>query len=236
MVKVDGAVLHFHHRVLRVVKVRGLLQHLPDSADTGHGHGDHHHHHGEHHQAHKQRHDIAVQAGQVGGTQSAVHHNEVGAQPGHHDNAEIDRDHHGRAVEGQQALGLDRQIIEAFRRLCELAVLIALPHKGLDHPDGGHVLLHAGVQIVVLPEHLVENPQGDHHDGADHRHQEAQCNQEGEAQLHIDVHTHAEAENQCQGGTHRDTNHHHKGLLHVGDVGGHTGDQSGHAEFINIGK
>ena len=236
MVEVDGPVLHLHHRVLRVVEVGGLVQHLPDAADAGHGHGDHDHHHGQHHQAHEQGHDVAVQAGQVGGGQGAVHHDEVGAQPGHHDDAEVHGDHHGRAVEGQQALGLDRQVVQIPGGLGEFLVLKALPDEGLHHPDGGYVLLNAGVQVVVLAEHLAEDAQGDHHDGADDHHQEGQGDEEGEAQLHVDVHAHGEAEDQGQGRAHRDADDHHKGLLHIGDVGGHAGDQAGHAELVDVGK
>ena len=96
------------------MEVGDLAQHLADPAHTGQGHGDHHHHHGQHHQAHEQGHDVAEQAGEIAGGQRTVHHDELGAQPGHHDDAEVHGDHHRRVVEGQQALGLDEQVVQLF--------------------------------------------------------------------------------------------------------------------------
>ena len=43
----------------------------------------------------------------------------------------------------------------------ELLVLILLPDEGLHHPDGGDVLLDAGVEVVVLGKDLLEQGQGD---------------------------------------------------------------------------
>ena len=60
VVEVDAAVGHVVNGLLRVVQVRSFGKYLLNSADAGHGHGDHDHYHGQHHQAHEQRHDVAV--------------------------------------------------------------------------------------------------------------------------------------------------------------------------------
>ena len=235
VVEVNAAVGHLFHGLLGILQVGDLIEHLTNPVDAGQGHADHDHHHGQHHQAHQQGHDVAEQAGQIAGGQAAAH-NEVGAQPGHHNDAEIDRHHHGRVVEGQQALSLDEQIVQVLGGPGELLVLIVLPDKGLDHPNGGDILLDAGVQIVILFEHLVEYLQGGQHDGADHHHQEHHGDQKGQAELDIDNQAHDIAENQRQWGAYRHPDHHHEGHLHVGDVGGHPGDQAGHAELVDVGK
>ena len=113
---------------------------------------------------------------------------------------------------------------------------MVLPDEGLHHADGGDVLLNAGVQVIVAPEDLVEDFHGDHHDGPQHHDQEHHSDQEGEAQLGADDKAHDVAEDQHQRGTHRDADDHHEGILHVGDVGGHTGDQAGYAELVDVGE
>ena len=235
IVKVDAAVRHFHDGLLRLGQVCSLREHFPDTPDTGHGHADHHHHHGQHHQAHEQGHDVAEQAGEVAGGHIPGH-NELRAQPRGGENAEVHRQHHGGVVEGQQALGLDEHLIQVAGGLGELAVLVALPHEGLHHTDGGDVLLDAGVEVVVLLEHPVEDVQSHHHDGTQHYHQEHHRKKEHLAGGGTDEQAHGEAEHKQHGGPHRHTNHHHKGVLHVGDVGGHAGDQSGDAELVDVGK
>lgn len=96
------------------------------------------------------------------------------------------------------------------------------------YTDSGDVLLNAGVQIIVAPENLVEDFHGHHHDSPQHHNQKDHRDKEGEAQLGADDEAHDVAENQHQRGPHRDADDHHEGVLHVCDIGGHTGDQAGY--------
>ena len=69
----------------------------------------------------------------------------MGAKPGDGDHAAVDNQHHDGVVQSQAAFRLDKEPVQVFRRGLELVVLVVLPHKGLHHPDGGDVLLDAGV-------------------------------------------------------------------------------------------
>ena len=111
-----------------------------------------------------------------------------------------------------------------------------LPDKCLYHPDGGDIFLYAGVQVIVPAEHFPENLKRYYHDSSDHDHQEDHRDQEHSAQVGADDQAHGETEDQVQRRPHRHTDHHHKRVLHVGNICGHTGHQTWHAEFVNIGK
>ena len=155
MVKVDGTVGHFSHRILGGCKVGLLGEHLADTAYAGHGHGYHNHHHGQHHKPHEQGHDIAEKTGEFTGAHISGH-DELGAQPGGAEDAEIHGDHHCGVIEGQQAFRLYEHFPQCGRGLGEFLRLVVLPDEGLYHPYAGNVLLDAGVQVVIFVKDLIE--------------------------------------------------------------------------------
>ena len=59
-------------------------------------------------------------------------------------------------VQGHQTFSTGIELVECFGSTSELAVLVVLAHKSLDHTDGADVLLHTLVQLVVLYEDLLE--------------------------------------------------------------------------------
>ena len=235
VVEVDVAVGNLVDGVLGVVQVGGLAQDFAYTADAGHRHAYHDDYHAEHHEAHQQAHDIAEQAGEVAFGEAAADY-ELRAEPGDHYDAEVDRYHHRGVIEGKQALCLDGELVEHVAGLVELLALVAFAHKGLYHADGADVLLHAGVQVVVTAEDLVEDLERHDHYQPEHHHEENDRYQEGGRYLQADVHAHCKAEDEVQRGAHCDAGAHHEGQLHVRDVGGHTSDQTGHRELVDVGE
>ena len=156
MVEVDTAVGHCHHRIFLGIGDVGLLvNHLNHTLGTGRTHGEVHEDHRQHHQRGEDGHDVGEQGGEL--TRGEVaNDNELGTEPRQGDDAAIDHQHHDGVVEGLQTLGLDKQLIQGFRCLTELLLLEVLPDKSLHHADGGDILLHGAVQVVVALEHLRE--------------------------------------------------------------------------------
>ena len=90
MVKINGAVGHFFHRLLRGRQVGSFVENLTDTAYAGHGHGDHNYHHGQHHETHQQGHDVAEKTGEIAGAHFSGY-NELGSKLGSADNTEVYR-------------------------------------------------------------------------------------------------------------------------------------------------
>ena len=235
VLEVDVAVGDFVYGVLGVVQIRLFMQHFAYTADAGKGHAYHYDDHAEHHQAHEQAHYVAEEAGQVAGGEVPGDY-ELRAHPRDHDDAEVNGYHHRRVVEGEQAFCLDGELVEHVAGLVELLALIAFADESLHHTDSADVFLHACVQIIVTAENFVEYLESYHHDDTQDYHQEYDRNEEGGGDLGADVHRHGEAEDEVQGSAHGDTRTHHKGHLYVRYVRGHTGDQAGYRELVNIGK
>ena len=60
-------------------------------------------------------------------------------------------------VPGQNHFRTHQQAADVLAGFLELLALELLTHIGLDHADGGDVLLHALVQVIVLAESLAKN-------------------------------------------------------------------------------
>ena len=88
----------------------------------------------------------------------------MGSEPGEEDCAGVDDQKHYRSVECKDALGLDGEGVDLPGGLSELLLLEVLPDECLDHTDSGHVLLDAGVELIVLLEHLPEDWHNQTHD------------------------------------------------------------------------
>ena len=160
----------------------------------------------------------------------------MGAEPGQGQDGAVNHQHHDGTVQGQGALGLDKQAVKAVRCLLELLILVGLPDEGLDHPDGRHVLLNAGVQVVIPAEYLLKDRDGPGHDEDEGHPQHHQRHQKDRAQLDADEKAHAHGADQHQRSPDGDAKDHLIGVLHVGHIGGHTGDQPGGAVLVDVGK
>ena len=201
--KVDATVLHLVDGLGGIGQVGLLCEDLADAAGAGQAHGHHHHDHGEHHQGHEDAHDIGGQGGELPGGEVSRHH-ELGAEPGQGDDTAIDHQHHHRVVQGQDALGFHEEAVEGVGGLLKLLVLIVLPDEGLHHPDGGDVLLDAGVEVVVPVKDLLEQGQGDRHDDPQGHHQHHHGHQEDQAQPGADQEAQDQGGQQHQGGADAD--------------------------------
>jgi len=139
-------------------------------------------------------------------------------------------------VEAQTALCVDELLIQTLAGFGVLLVLEALADEALDHADGGDVLLHGGVQVVVILENTVKDFEGGDHDACQHGQQEGDGCHEDEGQRAADAECHDECEHQMDRGAHTHALHHLEGVLQVGHVGGHTGDEAGGGEFVDVGE
>ena len=54
--------------------------------------------------------------------------------------------------------------------------------------------------------------------------------------MYVDVQAHQETENQVERRADRHADDHHERVLHVGDIGRHTGDKARYAELVDVGK
>ena len=235
MVELDAAVLHLLHRLLGRGQVGGLVQHFHDTLGGSGRHGDHHKDHAQHHQGHEDVHDVSEQGVELTGGDGTVQHI-FSAQPAQGDVAAVNGGEHGRVVEAQAALGLDELVVQALAGLGVLLVLKALAHKALDHTDGGHVFLHRGVEVIVVLEHAVKDVEGGDHDAGQHHHQKDYRHHEHQRQRAADDHSHEQCKHQMHRGTHAHALDHLERILHVGHVGGHTGDKARRGELVDVGE
>ena len=203
MGKVDAAVLHPVDGLGGLGQVGLLRKDLADAAGAGQAHRHHDHNHGEHHQGHEDAYHIGEEGGELPGGEVPRHH-ELGAEPGQGDHAAVDHQQHHRVVQGQDALGFHEEAVEGVGGFLELLVLILLPDEGLHHPDGGDVLLDAGVEVVVPVKDLLEQGQGDRHDDPQGHHQHHHGHQEDQAQLRADQEAQGQGGQQHQRGADAD--------------------------------
>ena len=218
-----------------VFQVALLVEQLHDTLGGGTGNDDHNQHHGQHHQAHEDHHDITEHTGELPGGQLTAHH-QIGAQPGHGEHTGIDADLHQGHIEGHDLLGLGEVHVDLVGHLAELLLLVVLPDEGLYHADTQQVLLHHVVQPVVLLKHPLEEGVGRLHDDQQAHRQNGNDNEEDHCQLGVDGKGEHPCANQHDGTAHRDPNDHHKGHLHVGHIGGQTGNDTAGGELVNVGK
>ena len=238
VVELDGAVPDLHNGVLTVRQVGLLVQHLGHALGGGCRHRDHDEHHGQHHQAHKDVHAVAQHAHQVAGGEGrcAGADDKLGTDPGDEQDAAVDGQLHERGVPGQDQLGTHQQIAHILAGLAELLALKLLAHIGLDNADGGDILLHALVQVVVLAECLAEVLGGAAHNKGERTAQQDDGDQIDVCQPTVDRVGHDQRHDHAGGRTHRHAQQHLVGVLDVGDVGGHAGDQARGGVLVNVGK
>ena len=235
MLKLNGAVGHLLHGVLGRGQVSLLVQHFHDTLGGRGGHGDHDERHAQHHQSHENVHDVAEQGVELAGGDGAVQ-DILGAEPAQGDVAAVNGGEHGGVIEAQAALRVDELVVQALAGLGVLLVFKALADKALDHADGRNVLLHGGVQVIVVFEHAVKNFERGHHDGSQHHQKEYHGHHKDQGQRAADHAGHEQGEHQMHRGAHAHPLDHLERVLHVGHVGGHTGDKAGGGVFVDVGE
>ena len=172
VVKLDAAVCHLLHRLLCRGQVGALVQHLHDTLGRGGGHGDHDKGRAQHHQCHEDVHDIAEQGVQLAGGNGTVQHIFC-AEPAQCDVAAVHCHQHSGVIEAQAAFRVDELLVQTLAGGGVFFVLKTLAHEAFDHADGRDVLLHRGVEVIVVLEHPVEDAEGGNHDGSQNRHQKS---------------------------------------------------------------
>ena len=152
-----------------------------------------------------------------------------------HDRRE-DEEHHDGAVERDELFSVREVLAHVLRGSAELGGLVVLGHEGFHDANRRDVLLDGIVQSVVLLENTAEDREGNKHDDrqddGEHRHHA----EEDEGHLHVDTPRHDDREDDHEGHTYSDADEHAEGVLHVGDVRGHAGDQGGRREAVDVRK
>ena len=124
-------------------------------------------------------------------------------------------------IHGHQPLGLDIQLIQAFCSTGKLFVLIVLTYERLHHTDGGDVLLHALVQIIVFYKNLLEQACHSRDNMVERETQDDQCHNENHRQTRINYQTHHDTEQQAERSTHRNAQYLLVGILQGIDISRH---------------
>ena len=108
--------------------------------------------------------------------------------------------------------------------------------EALYNADTGDILLHTGVEVIVLGEHLVKHLGGIFDDQREDCSQHDERPEEYQTDPWIDDDAHYYAAYQHDGRSYRDSDNHLECILEVGDVGSHTGDQTSSAVFVDVGE
>ena len=238
VIEVDGAVGDLVHGLGRVGD-RGLGgQHLGNAVRRLVSHGHHDKDHRQLHQAHQNLEAVGKDGGELAHVEQGAlaRDDELGAQVDDDDERAVDADVHHGVVEGEQLLGAGEVHLDVARGGGELLLLVVLAHVALDHAHAGDVFLDGLVERIVLVEHA----------GKDRAHliddeEQAKAQQRNNDQVdHGDAAAHGvghgKGKDQHQRRAHGDADEHHKGLLHVVDVGGEAGDERGARELVDVGK
>jgi len=238
MIELDRAVLDLHNRVLTILEVGLLVQNLSHTPCGGHRHRDHNKDHREHHQAHQDVHAVAQHAHQIAGGKDgrAGADNELCAQPGDQQDAAVNGQLHERGVPRKDHLGAHKQAADILAGLFELFALKILADIGLDHTDGGDILLHALVQVVIFAECLAEIFGGAAHDKDERAAQQDNSDQIDACQLTIDGEGHDQRHDHAGRRTDRHAQQHLVGVLDIRHIGGHAGDKARRGVFVDVGK
>ena len=238
VVKVDGAIGDLEHG-LGGIGDRGLGgQHLGNAVRRFVGHGHHDKDHRQLHQAHEDREAIGKDRGELAHVEqrALARDDELGSQVDDDDKCAVDADIHHGVVKGEQLLGAGEVHLDVVRGGGELLLLKVFAHVALDHAHAGDVFLDGLVKGVVLVEHAREDGAYLKDDKEQSKAQQRNDDQvdHGNAAAHDKCH--GKGEDQYQRRAHGDADDHHKGLLHVVDVGGQARDERGARELIDVGK
>ena len=233
MVKFNASVGNVEVRMLRIVQIALLIENLGDTLCTGHTHRHHNKYHGEHHEAHKDIHAIGKKAHQLAGCQAAAN-DHLGAQPADQKNTAVDGKLHQRCVIRNIFLCFTENVVDVSAGFLEFAGLMTFTHISFYHTDGRNVLLHAGIQIIVFREGLLEIFAGSAHNKEQAASQKDDSNKINAGQTGIDHESHGHGYDHAGRGTHTHTKKHLICVLQVRHVGGQTRHKTRRTEFVNV--
>ena len=233
MVKVHGAVLHLQGGGPVLVDGGDLVQHLHQTLGGGGGHDEHHEVHAEHHEGDEDGADVGDEADELAGEHLA--RGDMAAADAHHrQDAGVHGQGHEGAAEDQQLFRPQLGVPHVRGALLELLCLIVSPDEGLHHPDGDQILLGGGVHVVIPVEHGDEPGMGLGADEDQKPGQHRQGRQQHQGKPAGDADGHEGGQYELGRGAHGHADGHLKGLLDVGDVVGHAGDEGRGGELIRV--
>ena len=233
--KVDRAVGHFAHAVRLGLEAALFLQNFLDTLGRRARHDDHNHDHGQHHETHENLEGVVEHTGQCARGHGTAD-DQTCANPGDKQQAGVHAELHERHVEDNQTLGLEEAAEQLLGDRAELLLFKVLTHEGLDHADAGEVFLHDVVQLVVGVEYLRKQTV---HAADNQRQTDAQNGNRAQVdgrKARADIYGHGKGKDQHDRGAHSDANNHLISVLHVGDVGRQTGDDTGGGKLIDVGE
>ena len=113
---------------------------------------------------------------------------------------------------------------------------MVLTDVGLDHADAPQVLLDHAVELIVNTEDLFKNGMDMGCNIEKHKAHQDNAYQEHQRQGGLQQEGHDQRADHHDRRTHADTHQHLIGVLHVGDVGGQTGDDTGGGKLVDVGE
>lgn len=155
-------------------------------------------------------------------------------EPGYQQNARVNNEHHNRIVPGYDLLRLNEHPVETSGSIHELFVLVLFAHEALYNADTGNILLNAGIEVVVPRENLVEHLGSLGNDDSKNGSQNHHRAEEYQADAHVNEHTHYNAAYEHDRSSYSNAYYHLERVLEIGDVGGHTCNETGGAELIYV--
>ena len=235
MVKHNASISNLHYRILRICKVCLLIDNFRYTFCTCRTHGNHDKYHGEHHKAHQNIHTICKKAHQLTCCQTATD-NHLCTQPADSKNTCINSKLHNRHIHNNQLLSSYKHFINLITGLLKFSCLIVLTNIGLYHAHCIDILLYTGIKIIILFKYFLEIFGCLAHNKHKKASQENDCDQINAGDSGIDHKCHCHSTDQTSRSTSTHTQNHLVCILQIGHISSQTSDQTGCAEFVNIGK
>ena len=238
VLEINGAVLHLSDRIGRACQSGHLIQHLHNAADGFGGDGQDYVDHGQHHQLYKDLHAVCQHSGDLAHIDegAAAGDDQLRAHQKHEDHVEVHTDLHERAVQCHNAFRLGEIPADVFGCLAEFFLFIFLTGEALDYTHTAYVFLNGLIQPIVFLEYAAESRHSLPADEEQTCCQKRNEHDEGGGQSAAHNVRHNDGEDQHQRRPHRRADDHHIRHLHVAHVCGHTGNEGGRGEFINVLK
>ena len=127
-------------------------------------------------------------------------------------------------IEGKYAFGPLEILAQIVRGRAELLLFVIFAHVRLDLAGGLHVFLYGAVEVIVLAERAVKERHRLYHDDREAHAKKGHERDEHPRKAAAHYKRHDEAEYEHQRRAHDEADYQHVSHLHVGHVGGHTGD------------
>ena len=133
-------------------------------------------------------------------------------------------------------LGLAEILVNGIGHGLELADLLVLSYKALDHPDAVDIFLNHGVEPVIGLEDPVEDFKHQGHDAQQHQGQNGNGHKIDGGELGADAQGREGGKDQHHGAANGHADAHLEGHLQGGHIGGQPGHNGGGGELVDVGK